>query len=57
MDVVVCVGVSGLQRENGCVRGSIQLNDSLHWQWPIDEIRRLVVHILHMNDHALIVRI
>jgi len=57
MDVVVGVGIPGLKGEHVSVRWCVQLDDRLHWQRPINEIRRLVVHILHVDDDALIVGI
>lgn len=57
MDIVVGVGIPGLEGEHVSVRRCVQLNDSLHRQGPVNEIRRLVVHILHIDDDALIVGI
>lgn len=57
MDIVIRVGISRLQREDGRVGRSVELDDGLHRQRPVDEIRRLVIHILHLDDDALIVRV
>ena len=57
MDVVVCVGIASLEREDGRVWRCIELDNGLHGQWPVDEVRRLVIDILHLNNHALIVRV
>ena len=29
----------------------------LHWKGPVDEVRRLVVDVLHLDDHPLVVRV
>ena len=57
VNVVVRVGVPRLQGEHWGVWRGVELDDGLHWQRPVDEERRLVVHILHMNDDALVVSI
>ena len=57
MNVVVRIGIASLQGEDGRVGRSVELDDGLHGQRPIDEIRRLVVDILDLDNHALIVRI
>lgn len=57
MDVMVRVGIASLQGEDGRVWRCIELDDGLHGQWPVDEVRRLVIDILHLNNHALIVRV
>lgn len=57
VDVVVRVGIASLQGEDGRVWRCIELDDGLHGQWPVDEVRRLVIDILHLNNHALIVRV
>ena len=57
VDVVVRVGIASLEGEDGRVWRCIELDDGLHGQWPVDEVRRLVIDILHLNNHALIVRV
>lgn len=57
VDIVVGVRVAGLQSEDGRVGRGVELDHSLHGQGPIDEVRRFVVDIFHLHDHALIVRI
>lgn len=57
VDVVVGVGVSGLEGEHGRVGRRVQLHHRLHGQRPVDEVRRLIVHVLHVNDDALVVRV
>ena len=29
----------------------------LHWKGPVDEVRWLVVDVLHLDDHPLVVRV
>ena len=29
----------------------------LHWEGPVDEVRWLVVDVLHLDDHPLVVRV
>ena len=57
MDVVVGVGVACLQGEDGRVGRGVELDDGLHRQRTVDEVRRLVVDVLHLDDHPLVVRI
>lgn len=57
VDVVVRVGVTSLQREDGRVLRCIKLDDGLHGQRPVNEVRRLIIDILHLHNHALIVRV
>lgn len=57
MDVVVCVGVTSLKREDGRVLGCVKLDDGLHGQRPVNEVRRLIIDILHLHNNALIVRV
>lgn len=57
VDVVVSVRVSRLQGKNGRVRGCIQLHHSLHGQRAVDEIRRFIIDIPHVNNYALVVGI
>ena len=55
MEVMVGVRVLGLQGEHGRVGGSVQLHHGLHGQRPVDEVRRLVVDVLHFDDDSLVV--
>jgi len=57
MDIMIGIGISGLERENRSVGWCIQLNHRLHGQGAVDEIRGLIVHILHQDYHTLVVRI
>ena len=57
VEVVVGVGVLGLQGEHGGVGRSVQLHHGLHGQRSVDEVRRLVVDVFHFDDHTLVVRI
>ena len=57
VEVVVGVGVLGLQGEYGGVGRSVQLHHGLHGQRSVDEVRRLVVDVFHFDDHTLVVRI
>jgi hypothetical protein len=57
VDVVIRIGIASLEREDGRVWRSVELDDSLHGQWPVDEIRRLIIDIFHLNDHTLVVGI
>ena len=57
MDIVIGVRIASLQSEDGRVGWRIELHDGLHWQWSVDEVRRLVVDILHLHNDTLIVRI
>lgn len=54
---MVGIRVASLQGEHRCVWWCVQLHDGLHWQWAVDEIRRLIVHILDVYDDALVVRV
>ena len=55
VEVVVGVWILGLEGEDPGVGGRVQLDDGLHRQGPVDEVRRLVVHVLHLHDDALVV--
>lgn len=57
MDVVVGIRVPGLQGEDRCVRGCVELHHGLHWQRSVDEIGRLVVDVPDVDDDALVVGI
>jgi hypothetical protein len=57
VNVVVSVRIPGLQREDGRVGRCVQLDDGLHRQRPVNEIGRLVIDVLHLDDHTLVVRI
>jgi hypothetical protein len=57
MNVTVSVRVAGDQSVNRGVRRGVELNNSLHWQRLIDEKRRLVVDVFHLDDHPLILDI
>jgi len=57
VNVVIRIGIASLEREDGRVGWSVELDDSLHGQWPVDEIRRFIVDIFHLNDHTLVVGI
>ena len=53
--VVIGVRVLGLEGEDPGVGRRVQLDDGLHRQRPVDEVGRLVVHVLHLHDDALVV--
>ena len=55
VEVVVGVRVLGLQGEHRGVGGSVELHHGLHGQRPVDEVRRLVVDVLHFDDDSLVV--
>ena len=57
VEVVVGVGVLGLQREDARVGRRVELDDGLHGQRTVDEVGRLVVHVLDADDDALVVRV
>ena len=57
MEVVIGVGVLCLQGEHGGGRGCVEVDHGLHGEGPVDEVGRLVVHVLHPDDHALVVRV
>ena len=57
VDVVVSVGILGLEREHPCIWGSVELDHSLHRQRPVDEVGRLIVDVFDADDHSLVVRI
>ena len=57
VEVVVGVRVLGLQREHRRVGRRVQLDHGLHRQRPVDEVRRLVVDVLDLDDDALVVRV
>ena len=46
-----------LQGEDARVGGRVQLDDCLHGKRAVDEVGRLVVDVLHLDDHTLVVRI
>ena len=46
-----------LQGEDPRVRRRVQLDDGLHRQRAVDEVGRLVVHVLDPDDDALVVRV
>lgn len=53
VDVVVSVGVAGLQSENRGVWWCIQLHDRLHRQGAVDEVGRFVVDIWETNEAVI----
>lgn len=57
VNIVVGVGITRLQREHRRVGRRVQLHHRLHRQRPVDEVGRLVVHVLHVYDHPLVVRV
>ena len=57
MKVVISVGILGLESEDRGVGGSVELDHGLHGQGPVDEVGRLVIDVLHLDDHSLVVRI
>ena len=57
VEVVIGVWVLGLESEHRGVGGSVELDHGLHGQGPVDEVGRLVVDVLHLDDHTLVVRI
>ena len=57
VEVVVCVRVLGLQREHGRVGRRVQLDHGLHRQRPVDEVGRLVIDVLDLDDDTLVVRV
>ena len=57
VNVVVRVWITSLERKDGRVGWCIELDNGLHGQWPVDEIRWFVVNIFHLNDYALVVGI
>ena len=57
MEVVVSVRVLSLEGEHGGVWGSVELDHGLHGQGPVDEVGRLVVDVLHLDDHPLVVSV
>ena len=57
MEVVVCVRVLGLEREHGGVGRGVELDHGLHGQGPVDEVGRLVIDVLHLDDHPLVVSV
>ena len=54
---MVGVWVLGLEGEHGGVGGSVELDHGLHGQGAVDEVGRLVVHVLDPDDDALVVRV
>ena len=46
-----------LQGEDARVGGRVQLDDCLHGKRAVDEVGRLVVHVLDPDDDALVVRV
>ena len=55
--VVVSVGVLGLEGEHGGVGRRVKLHHSLHGQRTVDEVGRLVIDVLHLDDDPLVVSI
>lgn len=54
---MIGIGITSLQREHRRIWRCIQLYNSLHRQWSIDEIWRFIVYIFHMNNDSLIIGI
>ncbi len=54
---MIGVWILGLQCENPGVGRRVQLDDRLHGQRPVDEVGRLVVHILDSDNHPLVVSV
>ena len=48
---------SHLQCEDARVGSRVQLDDCLHGKRAVDEVGRLVVHVLDPDDDALVVRV
>ena len=57
VEVVVGVGVLGLEGEDRGVGGSVELDHGLHGQRSVDEVGRLVIDVLHFDDDSLVVRV
>ena len=57
MKVVISVGILGLESEDRGVGGSVELDHGLHGQRSVDEVGRLIIDILHLDDHSLIVSV
>lgn len=57
MDFVIGVRVPSLQRENRRIGRSVELNNGLHRQRPIDKVRRFIVDILDVDNYTLVVSI
>ena len=55
MQVVIRVGVLGLEREDPGVGWRVKLDDGLHGQRPVDEVGRLIIHVFHLHDDTLVV--
>ncbi len=55
MKIVIGVRILGLKREHPSVRGCVELDNGLHRQRTVDEIRWFIVHILHLDNDSLIV--
>lgn len=57
VDVVIGVGVARLQSEHRGVGRRVQLDHGLHGKRTIDEVGRLVVDVLDVDDDALVIGI
>ena len=57
VEVVICVRVLGLEGEHWGVGRRVELDHGLHRQGPVDEVRRLVIDVLHLDDHPLVVSV
>ena len=57
VEVVICVWVLGLEGEHWCVGRRVELDHGLHRQGPVDEVRGLVIDVLHLDDHSLVVSV
>ena len=57
MKVVISVGILGLESEDRGVGRSVELDHGLHGQRSVDEVGRLIIDILHLDDHPLIVSV
>ena len=57
MQIVIRVGVLGLEGEHPRVGRRVELDHRLHGERPVDEVGRLVVHVLDADDDALVVSV
>ena len=57
VEIVVSVRVLGLESEHRGVGRRVKLDHGLHRQGPVDEVRGLVIDVLHLDDHSLVVSV
>jgi hypothetical protein len=57
MEVMIGIWIFGLKCKHSSVRRCVKLDNCLHGQRTIDEVRWLIVHIFHLDNYALVVSV